>query len=69
MRAVQEILGHSTPHMTIRYAHLSRPHLRSEMEVLDSVIPSLPELDGKGELATKEATKPGAFAAAGQKFV
>jgi len=36
LKAVQELLGHSTIEMTMRYAHLS-PHVnRSAVEVLDA---------------------------------
>lgn len=33
---LQRILGHSTPVLTQRYAHLSNPHLKSNMARLDS---------------------------------
>ena len=50
--ALREILGHSTPAMVLRYAHLSQPHLRSDIELLDSAIPDLRSCDGPRELAT-----------------
>jgi site-specific recombinase XerC len=31
LQALQTILGHQTLQMTLRYAHLSKDHLRSEM--------------------------------------
>jgi integrase len=34
--ALQKILGHSTPILTQRYAHLSNKHLRVNMELLDA---------------------------------
>lgn len=36
LRAVQELLGHSTIHMTERYAHLAPASLRSAVAVLDA---------------------------------
>ncbi len=41
--ALQRILGHSTPMMTQRYAHLSKGHLASAMAVFESAIPSRPQ--------------------------
>jgi len=35
--ALQKILGHYSPTMTQRYAHLSNGHVRSEMEVLSAL--------------------------------
>ena len=37
--ALQRILGHSTPSMTLRYAHLSKGHLASEMAAFESAVP------------------------------
>ncbi|MFH1723132.1 MAG: site-specific integrase [Elusimicrobiota bacterium] len=37
---LQALLGHSTPAMTRRYAHLSRGHLASEMAAFESAIPA-----------------------------
>ena len=37
--ALQKLLGHSTPTMTLRYAHLSRGHMASEMAAFESVMP------------------------------
>ncbi|MDD5208399.1 MAG: hypothetical protein PHV36_03370 [Elusimicrobiales bacterium] len=34
--ALQNILGHSTPLLTQRYAHLSNSHLRDNMALLDT---------------------------------
>lgn len=36
---LQNLLGHSTPAMTQRYAHLSRAHLASAMAAFESAIP------------------------------
>jgi integrase len=41
--ALQRILGHSTPAMTLRYAHLSKGHLASEMAAFESAIPTAPK--------------------------
>ena len=38
MPTLQQILGHSSPAMTLRYAHLSRGHLASEMALFESAI-------------------------------
>jgi integrase len=37
--ALQKLLGHSTPLMTLRYAHLGRGHLMSEIAAFESAIP------------------------------
>lgn len=37
--ALQGILGHSTPAMTMRYAHLSQGHLASNMAAFESTMP------------------------------
>ncbi|OGR83074.1 MAG: hypothetical protein A3J74_06515 [Elusimicrobia bacterium RIFCSPHIGHO2_02_FULL_57_9] len=47
--ALQKLLGHSTPTMTQRYAHLGPGHLASEMAAFESAIPvklQNPLLDG-----------------------
>jgi len=49
---LQKILGHSTIKMTERYAHLAQGHLASEMALLESVIPSLPNAGSREELGT-----------------
>lgn len=36
---LQAILGHSTPAMTMRYAHLSRSHLAANMAVFEAAVP------------------------------
>lgn len=38
--ALQKLLGHSTPAMTLRYAHLSKGHLASEIAAFESVVPA-----------------------------
>lgn len=38
--ALQKIVGHSTPAMSQRYAHLAKNFLRSEMEVFNAKIPA-----------------------------
>lgn len=48
---LQKILGHSTIKMTERYAHLAQGHLASEMALLESVIPSLPNAGANSDLA------------------
>ncbi|MCX5794772.1 MAG: site-specific integrase [Elusimicrobia bacterium] len=41
--ALQKLLGHSTPTMTQRYAHLGSGHLASEMAAFESAIPVKPQ--------------------------
>ena len=36
---LQQILGHASPKMTQRYAHLAKNHLASEMRLFDSTMP------------------------------
>jgi hypothetical protein len=38
---VQKVLGHSTPLMTERYAHLQPQHLQGAVRVLDAVLGGL----------------------------
>ncbi|MBX3334866.1 MAG: hypothetical protein KF876_12125 [Nitrospira sp.] len=42
LATVSNLLGHTSPTMTLRYAHLSPKHLTSAVRVLDSVSPSDP---------------------------
>lgn len=37
--ALQRVLGHSTPTMTLRYAHLSQSHLLTNMAAFESAMP------------------------------
>jgi len=37
--ALQSLLGHASPAMTLRYAHLSKGHLASELAAFESAIP------------------------------
>ncbi|TKB79876.1 MAG: hypothetical protein E8D42_00460 [Nitrospira sp.] len=37
LATVSNLLGHTSPTMTLRYAHLSPTHLTSAVRVLDSV--------------------------------
>ena len=41
---LQKLLGHSTPMLTLHYAHLSKGPLASEIAVFESAMPSDPEL-------------------------
>ena len=41
LTALQKILGHASPTMVLRYAHLAKGHLASEMALFDSAIPAL----------------------------
>jgi len=38
--ALQKLLGHSSPAMTLRYAHLSQGHLVSEMAIFEATLPT-----------------------------
>src|SRR5207248_4693715 len=40
LKEVQEILGHQTITMTMRYSHLAPDHLRAAVAVLDGVLPA-----------------------------
>ncbi|OGS08029.1 MAG: hypothetical protein A2270_03010 [Elusimicrobia bacterium RIFOXYA12_FULL_51_18] len=42
--ALQKILGHSTPLMTQRYAHLSAGYLQTEMQAFNSCMPAIQEI-------------------------
>lgn len=59
--ALQKLLGHATPSMVLRYAHMSKGHLQSEMAVFDSAMPqvcaTLPESvsDGIGHQGSHQA--------------
>jgi integrase len=37
LRSVQELLGHKTGKMTVRYTHLSTPHLQETVSLLDAL--------------------------------
>jgi len=37
--ALQKLLGHSSPEMTQRYAHLAKKHLASEIDAFDAAMP------------------------------
>lgn len=45
---LQVLLGHSTPAMTQRYAHLSTGHMRSEMALFEGAIPVSTQEPGPG---------------------
>jgi site-specific recombinase XerD len=54
LKAVQELLGHATIDMTMRYAHLSPDVKRDAVQLLDDVPPRapspLPVVAGEGDL-------------------
>lgn len=52
--ALQKLLGHSTPTMTLRYAHLSRGHLASEMAAFESAVPARAPLGMGGDPGRRE---------------
>jgi site-specific recombinase XerD len=54
LREVQEILGHRTFAMTLRYSHLSTAHVRAAVDRLDGLTGSAPAAD-----VTVEATPVG----------
>jgi len=41
MKEIQEVLGHKSMAMTLKYAHLSPKHLRTAVESLDGLTPSV----------------------------
>jgi len=43
LKELQELLGHSSPTMTMRYAHLAPDHLRSAVSRLDGLTPAADE--------------------------
>jgi len=53
---LQNILGHASPRMTQRYAHLSKGHLASEMQVFAAAMPrSGRDGDGVSRLTRRAA--------------
>ena len=38
LRTVQELLGHKTGQMTLRYTHLSTPHLQEAVSILEAAL-------------------------------
>jgi integrase len=62
IKAVQELLGHTTIEMTMRYAHLSPDVKRDAVRVLDSLpepeIPS-PPWSGRGARGVAKKKPPG----------
>lgn len=45
MKEIQEVLGHKSLSMTLRYAHLSLTHLRTAVESLNGLTPDAAQLD------------------------
>lgn len=45
LKEIQEVLGHKSFSMTLRYAHLSPMHLRTAVEALDGLTPERTSLD------------------------
>lgn len=59
---LQRLLGHATPTMTQRYAHLSRGHLASEMAAFESAIPVKPQVPALSEQLPRLTYSPAAQA-------
>lgn len=55
MKEIQEILGHKSFSMTLRYAHLSPMHLCTAVESLDGLTPTAGPLDQMAHKMTKRA--------------
>ncbi len=49
LSVLQHILGHSTPAMTLRYAHLSKGHLASDMAAFETAL-AVGRLEASGDL-------------------
>ena len=45
LKEIQDVLGHKSFAMTLRYAHLSPMHLRTAVESLDGLTPPIVSLD------------------------
>jgi integrase len=45
LKEIQEVLGHKSFSMTLRYAHLSPMHLRTAVESLDGLTPSIDKVE------------------------
>jgi integrase len=58
MREIQEVLGHKSLSMTLRYSHLSPKHLRSCVESLDGLTPTI-SLDDDSRKMTHKMTHNG----------
>ena len=70
--AAGQILGHKTPRMTQRYAHLSPDYMAASMGKLDGVMMRevLPEkLPGEPQLGTTESPASGSNLASTSKFL
>ena len=48
LRTVQELLGHKTGQMTLRYIHLSTPHLQQAVSILETALTSAPGIQQEG---------------------
>jgi len=48
LRSVQELLGHKTGKMTVRYTHLSTPHLQETVHLLDTLFTQVGERTQQG---------------------
>jgi integrase len=62
LKEIQEVLGHKSFNMTLRYAHLSQSHLWTAVESLSGLTPDLRELDRmthKRSHSDEQASKPG----------
>jgi integrase len=55
LKEVQEILGHRTFAMTLRYAHLSPSHLRSAVDRLDGLTQGRPSAQASAQDAIESA--------------
>lgn len=56
LKAVQELLGHASLAMTMRYAHLSHEHLKDSVNLLNN-LPNGKEMVNIG-LKSKKASNP-----------
>ena len=48
LRTVQELVGHQTGQMTLRYIHMSTPHLQQTVSMLETALLSAPGMPQEG---------------------
>ncbi|MEO7861989.1 MAG: site-specific integrase [Nitrospirales bacterium] len=70
LKEIQEVLGHQSFAMTLRYAHLSPMHLRTAVESLDGLTPSMVSLDpGAHKMAQSRSAEANADASSHKALI